>query len=133
MNTQERKRRIYEIHKSHPTWTYQDIADLVGLKSRQRVQQIVQEVEACDIIESDMEQPRNNHRLNGEPISATQAAREAGIPYYMIADWVRRGLVKVLEHPGHACPGKPVLLDPVSLQERIHRYRPHRRRAAGPA
>ncbi|KKL78427.1 hypothetical protein LCGC14_2024910, partial [marine sediment metagenome] len=99
--------------------------------SRQRVQQIVQEIEACDIIDNDMEQPRNNHRLNGEPISATQVARETGIPYSVISSWVSRGLVKVLEHPGHAAPGKLVLLDPVSLQERLDRYHPHRRRAAG--
>lgn len=66
--------------------------------------------------------------LNGDPISATQIARETGIPYSVISMWVRRGLVKVVQHPGHACTGKPVLLDPVSLKERIALYRPKRRR-----
>jgi len=126
MNVQGRNRRIYEIHKAHPTWTYQDIGELVGL-SRQRVQQVVREVEECGIIDNEME-PRNNYRLNGQPISASQVARETGIPYYVIADWVRRGLVKVLDHPGHGGRGNPVLLDPVTLQERIDRYRPRPRR-----
>lgn len=125
MNVQNRNRHIYEIHKSHPTWTYQDIGDLVGI-SRQRVQQIVREAEKRGIIDTEME-PRNDHRLT-EPISATQAARQTGIPYGTISKWVSDGLVKVVEHPGHACTGKPVLLDPVTLQKRIDHYRPRRNR-----
>lgn len=126
MNSQKRNRRIYEIHQAHPNWTYQDIGELVGL-SRQRVQQIVREYEKRGIIDNEM--AKNNHRFN-EPVSATQAAREIGIPYWVIKKWVQRGLVKVLEHPGHTAPGKPVLLDPVTLQERIDRYRPRKNRAA---
>ena len=128
MNANERNRRIYDIRKANPTWTYREIGELVGI-SRQRVQQIVRETEKRGIIDTEME-PRNNHRLSGEPISATQAAKETGIPYYVIADWVRRGVVRVLKHPGHAAPGKPVLLDPVTLQERIDRYQPRKNRAA---
>ena len=126
MNNQDRNRRIYEIHKAHPAWTYQDIGELVGL-SRQRVQQIVREYDKRGIIDTEME-PRNDYRLNGQPISATQAARETGISYWAIMSWVKRGLVKVVQHPGHACTGKPVLLDPVTLQERIDRYRPRKNR-----
>ena len=125
MNNHERKRRIYEIRKDHPDWTYQAIGELVGI-SRQRVQQIVTEIEACGIMDNDMNEPNEKYRLNGEPISATQAARETGIHYYVIADWVRRGLVKVLEHPGHGGRGNPVLLDPVTLQDRIDRHHPRR-------
>ncbi len=126
MTSQERNKRIFEIHQAFPQWTYQEIGDMVGL-SRQRVERILKQVAVSGKIEQ-MDETINNHRLNGEPISATQVARDTGIPYYVIADWVRRGIVKVLEHPGHACTGKPVLLDPVSLQERINRYRPHRRK-----
>ncbi len=122
MNNQDRNKRIYEICRAHPGWTYRDIGELVGL-SRQRVQQIVREIEACGIIHNMME-PRNDHRLNGQPISATQATRETGIPYSVISSWVSRGLVKVLNHPGHGGRGNPVLLDPVTLQGRIAQYRP---------
>ncbi len=124
--TLERNIHIYEIRRSHPAWTYQDIGNLVGI-SRQRVQQIVHDVETRGITDIDMEL-KNNHRLNGEPISATQAARETGIPFGTIRMWAKRGLVKVLEHPGHTAPGRPVLLDPETLQERIDRYRPRPRR-----
>lgn len=126
MNNHERKTRIYEIRKAHPDWTYQDIGDLLGV-SRQRVQQIVSEVEACGRMD-DMDEPRNGYRLNGESVSATEAARETGIPRNTISRWVCDGEVKVLAHPGHACTGKPVLLDPVTLQERISRYQPRPRR-----
>jgi len=128
MNANDRNRRICEIRRAHPNWTYQEIGELVGL-SRQRVQQIVRETEKRGIIDNKME-PKNNHRLNGQPISATQAARETGIPYHAIDNWVRRGLVKVLNHPGHGGRGNPVMLDPVTLQERIDRYQPRRNRAA---
>ena len=127
MNSNQRNGRIYEIHKAHPSWTYQDIGELVGL-SRQRVQQIVRQIEDHGIIDSEME-TRNDHRFT-EPISATQAAKQVGIPRWTIEKWIQRGLVKVLEHPGHTAPGKPVLLDPITLQERIDRYQPRRNRAA---
>jgi len=127
MNVEDRNRRIYEIHKTHPTWTYQDIGELVGL-SRQRVQQVVRETEERGIIDSEMTEPKNNYQLNGDPVSASQVARETGIPYGVVANWVCRGLVKVLEHPGHGGRGNPVLLDPVTLQDRLDRYRPRRNR-----
>jgi len=127
MSVSERNRHIFEIRKAHPTWSYQDIAELVAL-SRQRVQQIVRQVEECGIIDTTMENNNDHPRLDGQPISATQAARETGIPYGTISKWVSEGEVRVIEHPGHACTGKPVLLDPVSLQERIARYQPRPRR-----
>ena len=127
MNTQGRNRRIYEIRKAFPTWSYRDIGDMFGI-SRQRVHQLMREYEKRGIIDTEME-PRNDHRFT-EPVSATQAARETGIPHRTIEKWTERGLVKVIQHPGHACTGKPVLLDPVTLQERIDRYRPRRNRAA---
>ena len=126
MNANDRNRRIYEIHKAFPTWPFEDIGQMFGI-TRQRVQQIVREAEKRGIIDTEME-PRNDHRLNGKPISATQAARQTGIPYYAIEKWVRRGLVKVLNHPGHGGRGNPVLLDPVTLQERIDCYQPRPRR-----
>lgn len=125
MNMVDRNRQIYQLHEVL-RWSFREIAPKFGI-SPQRVHQIVKNAESHGIIDNKME-PTINYRLNGQPISATQAARETGIPYYMIADWVRRGLVKVLNHPGHAAPGKPVLLDPVTLQERIDRYRPRRNR-----
>lgn len=121
MITKERDIIIYESRKAHPEWSYRKIGKSFGI-SGQRVYQIV----SRGIIE-EME-PRNNHRLNGQPISATQVARETGIPYYAIEKWVRRGLVKVLNHPGHGGRGNPVLLDPVTLQERIDRYQPRSRK-----
>lgn len=126
MNTRERNRRIYEIRKSHPNWPYRTIGELVGL-SRQRVHQIVQQAEAHGIMATEME-PRNNYRLDNKPISATQAARLTGIPYGVISMWVFRGLVKVVEHPSRGGRRNPVLLDPVSLQERIDGYQPRPRR-----
>ena len=128
MNMQVRNRRIYEIRKEHPTWTYQEIGELVGI-SRQRVQQIVCELEKCGIMDIEME-PRNDHHLNGNPISATQAARETGIPIGTITRWISEGDVKVISHPGQTGPGRVVLLDPVTLQERIDRYRPRRNRVS---
>ena len=127
MNNHERKRRIYEIRKDHPDWTYQAIGELVGI-SRQRVQQIVSDIEACGIMDNDMNEPKNGYRLNGEPVSATQVATETGIPRNTISGWVSDGDVKVIDHPGQTGPGKFVLLDPVTLQERMNRYRPRPRR-----
>ena len=118
-----RNRRIYEIRKDHPDWTYQAIGELVGI-SRQRVQQIVSEIEACGIMDNNMSEPKNGYRLNGEPVSATQVARETGIPLSTIVTWVLRGHVKGIEDPEQTGPGKVVLLDPVTLQERIDKYRP---------
>jgi hypothetical protein len=69
----------------------------------------------------------NKVKIGNSPISATQASKIADIPYYIIADWVRRGVVKVVSRPDHkAHIGQPVLLDPVSLQERIDRYKPRK-------
>lgn len=126
MVTLERNRHIYEIHKAHPTWTYQDIGELVGI-SRQRVEQIVRKEEARDIIDIEME-PKNKYQINGQSISATQAARVTGIPVGTISRWVFDGEVKVIAHPGQTGPGKVVLLDPVTLQERMNRYQPRPRR-----
>jgi len=124
----ERNRLIKEIREKVPGITLEQIGQMFPREddkkplSRQRVHQIITQCEKYDIM-SPME---NINKLNigNEPISATQAARKANIPYYIIADWVRRGLVQIVYHPGHATCGKPVLLDPVSLQERIDRYRP---------
>ncbi len=128
MKIEERNRKIYELYKSPPPgWSLKDIGDLFGI-SPQRVHQIKTELDSYAIM-GQMNEPKNNHHFD-KPISATQAAKAAGIPYYIIADWVRRGLVKVLQHPGHACTGKPVLLDPVTLNERIGKYRPRRKVAA---
>jgi len=127
MNNHKRKRRIYEIRKDHPDWTYQAIGELIGI-SRQRVQQIVSEIEACGIMDNNMNEPKNGYRLNGEPVSATQVATETGIPISTISRWVSEGDVKVINHPGQTGPGKVVLLDPVTLQERVDKYRPRPRR-----
>lgn len=118
MNAQDRNRRIYEMRKAF-RWPYRDIGPMFGI-SGQRAQQIVLEIENRGIIDNEME-PRNDHRFT-EPVSATQAAREIGIPLTTIVNWVSRGHVKVLQDPGQTGPGKVVLLDPVTLQERIDRY-----------
>jgi hypothetical protein len=95
--------------------------------SSQRAHQIVQNIEKNGIIDA-MEEQKSNHKFDG-PVSATQAARIAKIPYYVIEKWVRRGLVKVVSRPsGHASRGNLVLLDPETLNQRISRYRPKPRR-----
>lgn len=129
MNTLERNVRIYQIHKAHQAWTCQEIGELVGL-TRQRVHKIITEVDKSGIISLEMNGTVKNYRLNGEPVSASQVAKETGIPQWTIEKWVQRGLVKVLSHPGHTAPGKPVLLDPVTLQARMEKYRPRRRKVA---
>ena len=127
MDKQQRNQLIYEVHLLHPDWTYRAIVENLGLSlSRQRVQQIVLKGSKSGIIE--VMEPTNNHHFT-EPVSATQAARETGIPWQTVTSWVNRGLVKVVNHPGHTAPGKPILLDPVTLNERIDRYRPRKNRA----
>ena len=134
MNSHERNRRIFEIRKAHPAWTYQEIGELLGL-SRQRVQQIVREVDSYGIIDA-MEEKKNDNGLcqldPNKPISPTQAAREMGIPITTITGWIAEGQVKLVKDPGQTGPGRVNLLDPVSLQERIDRYRPRPRRTPVP-
>ncbi len=119
----ERNRMIRQIHADHPNWSLQKIADLVGI-SRQRVHQVVHTAIDYDIMQTDM---KNIIRLNCDPISPSQAARLTGIPKFTIISWAHRGLVTILKHPGKTARGKTVLLDPVSLQERINRYRPRKK------
>ncbi len=126
MNVAIRNRAIYETHKAHPELTYRELGDTFGI-SRQEAHRVVKEGER-GIMGADMN-TTNNHRFD-KPISATEVSRETGIPRWTIEKWAQRGLVKVVQHPGHAAPGKPVLLDPVTLNERIRRYRPHRKLAA---
>jgi hypothetical protein len=117
---------IYQIHLDHPDWTLQMIADLVGV-SRQWVYSIVKKCETYGIIAT-MENKALQLDLK-TPISATQASKITGIPYYAFEKWVRRGLVKIVSRPDRrACTGQSVLLDPVSLQERINRYRPRQKK-----
>lgn len=122
MVIKDRNQLIRTIKEKSPELTYKELGDLVGL-SRQRVHKIVTYNTENDII-------RNMERkaIFDKPISATEVSRITGIPTSSIFDWVSRGLVKIISRPDRkACTGQPVLLDPVSLQERIDRYRPRKK------
>ena len=137
MVLRERNQLIRDIKRLHPELTDEQIGRMFlkgpgddrGL-SRQRVNKIVRQPEKCGIISITMESEYIiNGKLNPDmPIAATMAAELTKIPYWAIAKWVKRGKVKVKQHPGHAAPGKPVLLDPVSLQAQIDRYRPRKKK-----
>lgn len=126
MVTGERNRNLYQIHLRNPELTYQDLAEMVHL-SRQRVEQIIRQQEKVEAMGPLPAIPKFP-RLNGDPISPAQVSRTLGLPAGLIQCWVRRKQVKVLHRPkGHPGPGKVTLLDPVSLQERLDRYRPRRK------
>ena len=127
-----RNRFIWETHRAHPELTYRELGEAYGV-SPQRAWSIVHGEDRRAIMDNRMEEKRNNHRINGKPISATEVSRLTGIPLYTIASWARRGLVKIISHPGHTARGKVMLLDPQSLQERIDRYRPRPRQQKAPA
>jgi len=113
----DRDKMIRDIHRAFPYWSYAAIAELVGV-SKQRVHQILKEVDDCDTI------PIMMNSVIREPISATQAAKITGISYGTIAMWVSRGLVDIFKRPRtkKACTNNAVLLDPVSLNKRIVKF-----------
>jgi len=125
MDITERNRRIYEIRKSHPDWTYEAIGQLVGL-TRQRVQQIVQDFERNGIMEP--VEISDTDLVDSKPVSMTEAAKVTGVPYGTIGHWVFQRQVKVLSRPNRSGRGYAVLLDAESLRNRIARYKPRPRR-----
>lgn len=126
MTTAERNQCIYEV-RTKLRWPYSRIAATYGV-SRQRVAQVVRYMEKL-LASAPEPIPLQFPRLNGEPISATQAAKITGVPDYAIHHWISRGQVKVVSRRPRPGPGATTLLDPVSLQERIDRYRPRKRPA----
>jgi hypothetical protein len=59
-----------------------------------------------------------------EPVSATYVAEFLKIPYSVVSTWVSRKQVKVIKRDKkRGCFKNPVLLDPVTLQERIDKYK----------
>jgi DNA-binding transcriptional regulator LsrR (DeoR family) len=124
MEVQERNRRIYNLRKALG-WAYRDIGPMFGISS-QRAHQIVQNIEKNGIIDA-MEEQKSNQHFDG-PVSATEVSRLTGIPISTIVKWVSEGSVKIISDPGQTCPGRFVLLDHITLQERISRYRPKPRR-----
>jgi len=122
----DRDQLIKELHVKVPHLSYRQIGKMFDV-SGQRIQQILKKPSECATI-LDMES--NLKSLGRSPISATQAAKITGIPYGVISVWVSRGQVKIVKRPDRkkACAGEPVLLDPVSLQERIDKYRPRKKK-----
>ncbi len=133
MVIRDRNRLIKEIREKVPGVTLQQLGQMFPREddkkplTRQRVHQIVTHDVKSDTI-SNMESSVDTIKIK-EPISATQVADLLKIPYSVVSTWVSRGLVKKApDQPDHAAPGKPVLLDPVTLQERIDRYRPRQKK-----
>jgi len=132
MVTSDRNQVIRKLRKNVPELTLEQIGKIFDGLSKQRVHQILQ---SCDsnVIMSSMDDTIKIN-IGNKPISATQAAKISKIPYSVIATWVKRGFVQVVSRPEKGVTwGKPVLLDPVSLQERIVRYKPRRKKDKVPA
>ncbi len=124
----DRNQIIRKLRETVPELTLEQIGKAFDGLSRQRVYQILKQSQDCATILDKMENIENKEPIFKEPVSATEAAKILNIPYGVVSMWVSRGFVKVVNHPGHAAPGKFVLLDPVSLQERIDRYKPRRKK-----
>ena len=123
-----KNKMIYQIYLDHSDWTLQMIADLTGV-TRQRVSQIVKRCQKSVILLS-MEKANSKYPRITKPMSLSEVSILTGIPTSSIGMWVNRGQVKVhtpTDRP-KACTGHPVLLDPISLQERIDRYKPHQKK-----
>lgn len=125
--TSEKSRMIRDIHRAYPYWKESKIAELVGV-SRQRVNKILKTTDERVTINENMVTNSEVMKIGNEPLSATQVSDMCQIPYSVVAMWVKRKLVKVVHHPGHAARGKFVLLDPEDLKARILLYKPKKRK-----
>jgi hypothetical protein len=128
MGTDERNQMIRDIRRAFPYWDLGKIADLVG-STLAEVHNALKEKPLSGIMRSDMTD-NETFNIGNKPISASEVTKRTGIPASTIGMWVKRNQVKVISDPGQTGPGLFVLLDPVTLQQQIDKYKPRKKKIA---